>query len=329
MSDDDARYRRLRAAVLAVPTDPLRAAVRAIGEDRVRALTPPARALVNQLRRASNPADTLRRIPNAQVIATLADVVADESLEVTRAVLGEAADDPTMEQLLDALAKVLELFDVGVVRVMLATVAFAEAEASDKCDELLTTDERFVLEVDDDERAAEAHATKAGPSPEVAAQRQARKEAKQAKKAQRSKPAPPPKYRRGRPPASAPTVDDGAPHPAVTRRSPTDVPDGFDVGDPLVGALVIADVTFEDDLGAKSRPCVVVAASSDELLVRPGYSEGGMQSRRWQSYELRDWHRAGCTKPTWIEPDARTIRRSDAAAEPIGRLTDDDWNALF
>lgn len=142
---DQARNKRLRAALLAVSPDALRAAVRGVGEEVVRALPAQARPLVNQLRRSNKPADLLRRVPNPQVVAVVADQVADEPLEVVRALLGDAADDPTREQLLDALAKLLELFDVDVVRVMLGTVAVADASASDLCDDLLTNDERFAL----------------------------------------------------------------------------------------------------------------------------------------------------------------------------------------
>lgn len=139
------RQQRLRAAVIAVPPDQLRAAVRRIGEDVIRALTSQARPLANQLRRSGNPADLLRRVPNPQVVAVVADQLAEEPLEVVRALLGDAADAPTREQLLDALGKLLELFDVALVRVMLATVALADASASDLCDDLLVSDERFAL----------------------------------------------------------------------------------------------------------------------------------------------------------------------------------------
>jgi hypothetical protein len=124
----------------------VRRAVRALGEDVVRALPGPARPLVNQLRRAKDPLETLRRLPSVQVMAVVADRLADESLEVIRKLLGDAADEPTREQLHAALDKTLELFDVAEVRVMLATVALADASASDLCDELLREDERFALE---------------------------------------------------------------------------------------------------------------------------------------------------------------------------------------
>jgi BarA-like signal transduction histidine kinase len=178
---DEQRTRRLRAAVLALPAETLRTAVRGIGEDMIRALPGHARPLANQLKRAPNPSDLLRRLPNLQVVALVADQVSDEPLEVTRAVLGDAADDPTREQLLEALAKALELFDVTTVRVMLATVALADAEAADLCDELLTTDERFVLDVEPEATAA-ARPAKEGPSLEVLAARKARKDAERKQK---------------------------------------------------------------------------------------------------------------------------------------------------
>jgi hypothetical protein len=142
---DEPRLQRLRAAVLAVPPEMLRKAIRRISEDIVRALPGPARPLMNQLRRSKEPAVLLTRVPNMQVVAVIADHLADETLEVCRTFLGESADDPTREQVLEALDKLLQLFDVAEVRVMLATVAIADAAASDLCDDLLREDERFAL----------------------------------------------------------------------------------------------------------------------------------------------------------------------------------------
>ena len=53
-----------------------------------------------------------------------------------------------------------------------------------------------------------------------------------------------------------------------------------------VKSMPSANVAHETDLDAKSRPCVVVAGSPTELLVRPGYSEGGALSRSWNSARL-------------------------------------------
>src|SRR5690606_5758488 len=81
----------------------------------------------------------------------------------------------------------------------------------------------------------------------------------------------------------------------------------FDAEDPLVGSVVIARVDFDGDdldhpeLTAKQRPAVVVGVAADELLVRPGYSEGGVKARTWQSVEVQDRHEAGLHGRTWIE----------------------------
>lgn len=316
--------------MLAAPPDALRAATARIGEETIRALPGPARPIANQLRRSSDPAALLRRLPNVTVLALVADLLTDECLDATRDALGEAADDPTKNQLLGALDTVLEDHHQAIVRVMLAVVAVAGAEASDLCDELLTTDERFRVP-DEDTGTHDARPARAGPSEEVLARRRERKQAEKAHKAAqrergaqssrtKKKDGAPPQPGEGAPPAPAPA--------AVARRAPVGVPAGFHIDDPLVGAVVVADVPFDDGVGGKTRPAVVIAVSDDEVVVRPCYSEGGMQSRRWQSHQVRDLAAAGATKQSWIEPDARTIPRHDVG-EVVGRLADDDWNALF
>ena len=78
----------------------------------------------------------------------------------------------------------------------------------------------------------------------------------------------------------------------------------------------------------KSRRCVVVAGSPSHLLVRPGYSEGGIKSRDWKSVPLRHWRRAGFDR----RPGS-TSRPSGSLADqeqrPVGRLAPEDWNALW
>lgn len=142
---DADRVKRLRESVLAAPADELRKAVRRISEESIRALPGPVRPLANQLRRSKDPANTLQRLPNTTVLAMVADIISDDCLNDTREALGDAADDPSMNQLQGALDVVLEKHHPAVVRIMLATVAVADAEASDKCNDLLTTDERLAV----------------------------------------------------------------------------------------------------------------------------------------------------------------------------------------
>lgn len=318
----------LRASMFAMPADDVRTAVRRIDEATVRALPGRARPLMGQLRRAPDPLGTLRRLPDLSVITMVADLLTDDCLNAFRDELGDDADDPSREQLVAAVDPMLERFGAPAVRLTLAMVAVTDAEAAELCRSLLVEDERVRIDVP--VRTTPTITTAAAKEPvsdEVKAQRKARKAERKAK-------APAPverqRYRKGSKPTSAthePASSSSV--PIASRRSPTDVPAGFDIDDPLVGMVVIADIPFDDEVGAKTRPAVVLAANADELFVRPGYSDGGLQSRRWQSHALRDWAAAGLHEQTWIEDGARTIARSDAHADPLGRVADDDWNALF
>jgi hypothetical protein len=108
----------------------------------------------------------------------------------------------------------------------------------------------------------------------------------------------------------------------------------FDRADPWVAAVVFVWVPFDSvdpdqpELDGKSRRCVVVAGSSTELLVRAGFSEGGMKSRDWKSVPLDHWKQAGFDQPTWIESELRRVPRPTEGG-PVGWLSPEDWNALW
>jgi hypothetical protein len=84
----------------------------------------------------------------------------------------------------------------------------------------------------------------------------------------------------------------------------------------------------QPDLDGKSRRCVVVAGSPTELLVRPGYSDGGVKSRDWKSVPLGHWRRSGFDQPTWIDTEILRVPRP-TDQEPVGWLSPEDWNALW
>ena len=108
----------------------------------------------------------------------------------------------------------------------------------------------------------------------------------------------------------------------------------FDRADPWATAVVYAWVPFDSPdpeqpgLEGKSRRCVVVAGSPTDLLVRPGYSEGGTKSRDWKAVPLRSWKRAGFDQPTWIDSETLRVPRP-AEGGPVGWLEPDDWNSLW
>lgn len=149
------------------------------------------------------------------------------------------------------------------------------------------------------------------------------------------------KERSARPPGSDPGSGGAGPAsnraaPRLTRRAAlTPVQEEeFDHDDPWTAGVVFAWVPFDavdptqPDLEGKARRCVVVAGSLTDLLVRPGYSEGGVKSRDWKSVPLRHWKRAGFDRPTWIDTGSLRVPR-DQAQSPVGWLTPEDWNALW
>jgi hypothetical protein len=170
--------------------------------------------------------------------------------------------------------------------------------------------------------------------------RQAAEQARRARKQGRSGSPPPSGQGERRPP---PVVVSSAPR--LTRRAlltPAEKEE-FDTGDPWVAGVVVAWVPFDaghpDELSdldqpgtsagdGKERPCVVIAGSPEHLLVRPGYSEGGLISRDWRSTPLRHWRSAGFERPTWVDHGARRISREGVHA-PQFWLVPDDWNALW
>lgn len=106
----------------------------------------------------------------------------------------------------------------------------------------------------------------------------------------------------------------------------------FDPDDAWAGAVVLAEIRYRSadegsaHFGAKERPCVVIAGNDTALLVRPGYT-GRYQQGNWRSVPLKKWHQAGLNRETWIEHDVHEVGRSHASL--IGRVADDDWNALW
>jgi hypothetical protein len=136
----------------------------------------------------------------------------------------------------------------------------------------------------------------------------------------------------GGPPSGPP----GGVAPRLTRRAlltPVQEKE-FDRQDAWVAGVVFAWVPFDavdparPDADGKVRPCVVIAGSPARLLVRPGYSEGGVKSRDWKSVPIRHWRRSGFDQPTWIGTEVLAVQRQPDQA-PVGWLSPEDWNSLW
>ena len=357
----------LRAAVAKVGRDELKEALERTSRPEFQVPKAIGNAL-NVLRKRHDPTDVVGRAPYRAALPYLAVAIADPCLSRTIEVLGEHSDDPDRDQLDAALDVIVTEFPASTVAVMLASVAESDMPASDLCFELAVGEDRFGLtdwsEFEDrPSQAPSAPAPAGGASPE---QREARRLKKQrdaeerrrrqqvareageqvrrAKKRERAQAADRADRAghdgdRGHPvaPSVAPSAGSA---PRLTRRAALTPlqEEEFDRGDPWVAGVVFAWVPFDPDpdqqdpahpdVDGKMRRCVVIAGSPTHLLVRPGYSEGGVKSRDWKSVPLGHWRRSGFDQPTWIDIEVLAVPRDQERA-PIGWLSPEDWNALW
>lgn len=349
---DSARAAVVQAALARVDVRALRESLQAVANPRYPISTPIANALA-ALRKHRDPLSVLDRAQYRAAVPFAAAVLAEPCLAAVITALGDDADDPTLEQLLAAIDVVSAEFDDATIAVMLASVADGDMAASDLCFDILDTDERFgVTDWARFERGAPAPAAVREPtaaSPEQREARRAKKQrdaeerrrvaeakaraADQVRQARKKERAATPGPHAGGAPSDRPTTSVA---PSLGRRRPVLTPleaEEFAGDDPWVAGVVLAWIRFdgadddESGLEGKVRPCVVIGVSPTHLLVRPGYSEGGVKSRDWKCTPVRYWRQSGFDQPTWIDVDpVRVPRQGDA---PTGWLAPDDWNALW
>ena len=342
------RVDRFRDALFALDAEAVRDGIRRLPKSVSAPLHKAAMTPFPALSRMPDPRAAVRRVSDLHLLGAVADSSAHDCLDATLELLGDDADDPTIDQLRAAIGELADRFPVTMVRLMLASVAISDAAASDKCDELLDELPEPAPEPSDVEMPAEprdaATPPAQGTDDELRDARRVRRRAQQetrrkhqdarARGEQARRDA---KRARAGAPTERSSRDAERAVVEVTRRPAQLTPEQakeLDAADGLAGSVVIALVPFDDDGPAqpgpqhKRRPCVVIAASASDLLVRPCYSDGGAQSRRWQSHPLRDWVAAGLERATWVEDEARVVARADAS-EPLGRVSAEDWNALW
>jgi hypothetical protein len=351
---DGAREAMLQAALSRVDVRALRDSLQSVTDPRFPIAKPIANALAS-LRKHRDPLSVLGKAQYRAALPYAAAVLAEPCLGAVIEVLREHADDPTREQLMEAIDAVGPDYDDVMIAVMLASVADGEMTASDLCFDVLDTDERFGI-TDwarfEREGAAPTPATPRAPATATAEQREARRARKQreveerrrqsearakaadqvrrARKSERATSS----GRQGEPDRAERPASPVA--PSLGRRRALLTPleeEEFDRDDPWAAGVVLAWVPFDavdpdhPDLEGKIRPCVVIAGSPTHVLVRPGYSEGGVKSRDWKSVPVRYWRRSGFDQPTWIDVEAVRVPRPEIP--PAGWLAPDDWNSLW
>jgi len=273
--------------------------------------------------------------PMAAVTALL-ELLAMAPLEKVIAALGDHADTPNFEQLSDAIDNVSR--DGSSNDDIVAVMVFAIVEdfpAAPHCRRLLEERAEYALPELPDVTVESKLLQPKVTDPEIKEQRRRRREEERKRKRGPSsqRPARPTKSK----PASKardldiPSVGD-AEMPTERRRpikfTPAEL-ERFNPEHALVGSIVIVDVPFDSsdpsapEQKSKERPALVVAASADELLVRPIYSANAPTRS-----VLRAWRRLGLDHVCYVD-DARIALNVDPTApfERVGRLSDQEWNS--
>jgi hypothetical protein len=276
--------------------------------------------------------------PIAAVHALL-ELLAMAPLEKVIAALGDHADTPSYEQLVGAVDSVQA--EGATVDDIVAVLGFAVAEefpAAPHCRRLLDERPELLLPELPEAVATSSLLSPKETDPEVReARRRRREEEKKRKRGPVS--ARPPRPSKTKTAAASRTVttvtatgDESDEQPLRRRLILTPAEsERFNPDHPLAGAVVIVDVPFDaldpltPELKSKERPAVVVAANDDAMLVRPVYSSAAPTRT-----VLSAWRRLGLDHVCYVDDERVVLALSPAASlERVGRLSDEEWNALF
>lgn len=269
----------------------------------------------------------------------LLELMALAPLERVVELLGEHADSPSFEEL---AAAVDELIAGGAsIDDAVAVLAFAVGEAfpaAANCRRLLEERPEFHLPALPESPAVSVLPAPRVVSPEVREQRRARRE-EEKRRRRAAAPTRPPRPARSKPhPPRAGGPGVVSPRPAADvpeerRRIPLTPLESarFDAEHALVGSVVVVDVPFgavdptQPDVTSKERPALVVAASEEELLVRPIYSASAPTRSVFQP-----WRRVGLDHVCYVDDErVAVVRTPGVAPVSLGALTDAEWNALL
>lgn len=141
---ESAREAMLQAALSRVGVQELRDSLQAVADPRYPISKPIASALAS-LRKHRDPLSVLGKVQYRAALPYAAAVLSEPCLAAVIEVLGEHADEPTRDQLLEAVDAVGTDYDDVTVALMLASVADGDMAASDLCFTVLDTEERFGL----------------------------------------------------------------------------------------------------------------------------------------------------------------------------------------
>jgi hypothetical protein len=268
----------------------------------------------------------------------LLEVMALAPLEATIELLGDHAESPTYEQLCEAIDQLIASGSSNDdVVAVLAHAIGASFPAAPHCRRLLDERPELTLPSLPEVVAPTVLAPPREVSAEIREQRRNRREDEKRKKksASSARPPRPTKAKGGstRPDAGASKPTSVAPMTTEERRRLLLTPlesSRFDADHPLVGAVLVVEIPFDardedqPDVKSKDRPVLVVAASNDELLVRPIFSNPSPARTLFQP-----WRRVGLDHVSYVA-DERVVVTNDAnePLQQLAQLTTPEWNSL-
>jgi hypothetical protein len=270
----------------------------------------------------------------------LLELLAYETLQHVIDALGDHAENPTFDQLSEALASVATAGTSTDAQIALLAFAIGEEfPAAPHCRRLFDERDDYALPVLPDTAASHATPAMKEVDPAVKEQRRLRREEEKKKKAAQAakRNARPVKAKSAKVPAAPVTAPTAAPVVATLaedRRRVLLTPaeaERFNPDHVLAGTVLVVEVPFDaqdpaqPDVTAKDRPAVVVAASETSLLVRAIYSnESPTRSL------FTPWRRLGLDHASYIDVQRVALEVStDEARQRLGRLSVSEWNSLF
>ncbi|MBL8775304.1 MAG: hypothetical protein JNK12_05215 [Acidimicrobiales bacterium] len=181
------RLERLRVCLLAVDQAAVRRALKGLPAPVLDSVAKAVRVRPPVLR-AGSP-NVLRRLHDPLLLDTVASAVSSDCIDTIRERLGDEADDPSAEAVLETVNAITDTeYPLAMVRLTLAMVAAGGAEASEVCNDLLDTDERFATPDEAELESAPVLAVAPTPTARVAdADKKAARKARKAEEAERKR----------------------------------------------------------------------------------------------------------------------------------------------
>lgn len=266
----------------------------------------------------------------------LLELLAMSPLEKVIGLLGDHADSPSYEQLDAAITEMRASESTNDEIVALLAFAIGESfPAAAHCRRILSEHEELALPELPEVAAPSVLAPPREVSAQIREQRKLRRE-EEKKKKKASSIARPQRASRpknvARPRVESSTVP-SAPAPSNEERrrallTPLEAA-RFDSAHALAGTVVVVDVPFEaedpetPEVTSKERPALVVAASSEALLVRAIYSNPSSTRSLFGP-----WRRIGLDHASYLDDTRLVVTAAPESVHRLGTLSVAEWNAL-